>query len=132
MTDWQAIISQHSPIAWRTAYRLLGNDADAADCLQETFLSALDVSRREPVRDWSALLRRLATTKAVDRLRQRFRHAKRHEDLSDWTGVPCANPGPTQAAEDAELTAGLRRALASIPAQQATVFCLRCLDELSY
>ena len=59
---------------WRTAYRLLGNRADADECFQEAFLAALEVSRREPVRDWGALLRRLAAARALDRLRRRYRH----------------------------------------------------------
>jgi hypothetical protein len=29
--DWQAIVNQHGPLVRQTAYRLVGNDADAAD-----------------------------------------------------------------------------------------------------
>ena len=60
MPDWAEIIERDGGAVWRTAYRLLGNRADADECFQEVFLAALEVSRREPVRDWGALLRRLA------------------------------------------------------------------------
>jgi len=30
--DWQLIVNEQGPLVWQTAYRLLGNEADAADC----------------------------------------------------------------------------------------------------
>ena len=41
-----------------------------------------------------------------------------------------ANPG--QEAEASELAERLRAALAQLPPEQANVFCLSCLDQLSY
>ena len=67
MTDWQSIVQEYRNLVWQTAYRVLGNETDAADCFQEAFISALEVDRRERVRNWAALLRRLATTRALDR-----------------------------------------------------------------
>src|SRR5262249_50765402 len=31
MTDWSQVVQQHGPMVWRTAHRLLNNEADAAD-----------------------------------------------------------------------------------------------------
>jgi RNA polymerase sigma-70 factor (ECF subfamily) len=132
MHDWPKIVTRHKAVVWQTAYRLLGNHADAADCLQETFVAAMEVSRKQRVRNWAGLLQQLATRRALDRLRQRKRRADRHDDLADWSTVACSNPGPAQDAEEAELAAMLRRALAQLPAQQAEVFSLRQLNELSY
>ena len=132
MMDWQKVVSRHSGLVWKTAYRLLANHADAADCVQDTFISALEVSRRGRVRHWEGLLCRLATTRALDRLRQRLRQAKFQHSSADWMNVPSQNPGPVQQAQDRELGNQLRRALTQIPPQQAEVFCLRCLDEMSY
>ena len=42
------------------------------------------------------------------------------------------NPGPVAQAQAAELSERLRLALVSLPAQQAEVFCLRCMSEMSY
>ena len=47
MTDWKIIVEQHGGLVWATAYRLVGNREDAADCFQETFLEAVKTSRRE-------------------------------------------------------------------------------------
>ena len=105
MTDWQRVVNEHSEAARQTAWRLLGNDADAEDCLQEAFLAAVKVSRLRRVRNWHSLLKVLATRRALDRLRRRYRRAARREDLADWAEVASANPGPPQMAEAAELAA---------------------------
>jgi RNA polymerase sigma-70 factor (ECF subfamily) len=122
MPDWQEILRRDGPVAWRTAYRLLGNRADADECLQEAFLAALDLSRRAPVRNWRALLQRLAAARAVDRLRKRWRTFG--GQVADWDAVPGPAPSPSQEVEDAELAERLREALAGIPPRQAEGFCL--------
>lgn len=72
MTDCQSIVNRYGPAVWRTVYRLLDDYDVAADCRQETFLAALKFVQREQVRDFPSLLKRLATARAIDRLRQRI------------------------------------------------------------
>lgn len=67
MDEWQQIVHKHGPLVWKLSWRLLGNEADAADCFQDTFVAAVEVGRREVVRNWGGLLYRLATLKAMDR-----------------------------------------------------------------
>ena len=132
MDGWADIVRQYSPLVRKTAYRLLGNHADAADCLQEVFINAVTAYRPDDVRNWLGLLRRLTTCRAVDMLRQRLRRAGRISDLADWTALPCTKPSPGQSVEDQELAAQLRRCLAQLPEQQAEVFCMACVDELGH
>ena len=132
VTDWKIIIDQHGGLVWATACRLLGNCADASDCFQDTFLEAVKISRREPVRDWSALLRHLATARALDLLRVRCRQRERTDARADPEAVVGRDAGPVQEAEAAELAERLRAALGKLPPDQAAVFCLSCLDKLSY
>lgn len=132
MIDWQAISRQHGSLVWRTAYRLLASDADAADCFQETFISALDLSKRQAVQNWPGLLTRLATARALDLLRKRKRGMKFVREGAEWDQVDSDEPGPDRRLQDAELMESLRAALAKLPAQQAEVFCLRHLNDLSY
>src|ERR687893_2656305 len=79
MIDWEGIVREHRPAVWRTAHRLLGNRADADECFQETFAAAVEWvgTSNHPVRNWGALLVRLATARSVDRLRQRVRRSSR-------------------------------------------------------
>ena len=132
MTDWNTIIEQHGQLVWATAYRLLGNPADAADCFQDTFLEAIKVARREPVRQWEAFLRHLATARSLDLLRARCRRRARIDAAADPEAAISREAAPGQAAEANELMERLRAALAQLPEEQAEVFCLGCLDELSY
>ena len=130
--DWRQIVAEHGPGVWKTACRLLGNEVDAADCVQDTFVSALEVFKREPVRSWAGLLQRLATQRALDRVRERMRRSRRREEPTEWVEIASSEPGPPQQAQSAELAASLRRALAELPPQQAEVFSLREFSDLSY
>ncbi|HUT95737.1 MAG TPA: RNA polymerase sigma factor [Thermoguttaceae bacterium] len=132
MTDWQAVVGRHTALVWQTAYRLLGDYEDADDCVQETFLAALELSRRQPVRNWPGLLARLSTCRALDRLRQRMRDTARREEPVAWSAVPSVHAGPEQEAQAAELSDRLRVALTKLPPKQAEAVCLRCLNGLSY
>jgi RNA polymerase sigma-70 factor (ECF subfamily) len=132
MTDWSQIVRQHGPVVWRTARRLLGNDTDAADCLQRTFISALELSRTDVVLNWAALLKRLAMARAIDCLRQRRRDAQRFFGLHAGAHVDDRTVAPLQAAAANELAEHLRQALAELDVQQAQVFCLACLEDCSY
>lgn len=132
MIDWPRLVREEGPRVWQVAYRLLGNHADAADCVQEAFTQALAVARREEVKTWAGLLRRLATVQGLRRLRCRYREAAHVAALPSECTIPSAEPGPLQVAEAGELAQALRHALADLTPQEATVFCLRCLDDLSY
>ena len=131
MPDWQVILSRDGPAAWRTAYRLLGNRADADECFQEACLAALDVCRRQPLRNWQALLVHLAASRSADRLRANKRARIRESDHGLEQVHDAALP-PTRQAEGAELAGELRAALGQIPPRQAEVFCLHCLEDWSY
>jgi RNA polymerase sigma-70 factor (ECF subfamily) len=131
VTDWETIVEREGPAVWRTAYRLLGRRADAEDCFQDTFLAALRLWAKQPVRHPRAALQRLATARAVDRLRRRYRESGRAADVA-WDAVRSAEPSPVQHAAAAELSARLREALARLPGKQADVFCLHCLEGWAY
>ena len=131
MPDWEQIVERHGPAAWRTAYRVLGNRADADESLQEAFLTALDFSRRQAVDNWRALMIRLAASRAIDRLRARDRRRQREQNA--LSRLPRSVPTPPQQnILDQEAAEMLRTALAKLPANQAQVFCLHCLDDWSY
>ena len=136
MMDWEGILRDHGPAVWRTAYRLLGNRADADECFQETFAGAVQFTRKNPapIQKWSALLVRLATARAVDRLRQRVRRSSREVPGVDLQALldPHPNSRPHERAEATELSARLRMALAQLPPKQADAFCLHCLEGWSY
>ena len=130
--DWPQIVEQHGGMVWRIVRRLVNHEADAADCFQRTFVSALELSRREPVANWGPLLNRLAHARALDRLRERKRIATRTTALADDAFTDSRAASPPQAAGANELAEQLRKALAELDPRQAEIFCLACLEDLSY
>ncbi len=131
MVPWAQIVKQHGPLVWQTVYRFVRREEDAADCFQNTFLAALELSRRQAVRHWPALLKRVATMQALNRLGQRLREARRLRPLGDDPGASREAP-PEQAARVSELSEQLVLVLAELEPRQAEVFTLACLDGWSY
>ncbi len=130
--DWSQIVEQHGPMVWRIARRLLNHESDAADCFQKTFVSAWELSRREPVGNWGPLLNRLAHARALDGLRQRKRQARERIAIPADGPSDSKTPGPLAAAGVSELAEHLREALGELDPRQAHVFCLASLEGMSY
>src|SRR5262245_2372077 len=114
MTDWCEIMRQHGPLVLRAGLRLLGNEADTADCFQRTFLSALELARTQKIRNWPGVLKRLATARALEQLRQRFRETSRLCPLPRDPVPDDRMAAPVDVAAAGELAEKLREALAMI------------------
>src|SRR4051812_21027106 len=132
MTDWDAVVRDFGPAVWRTACRLLTHEADAADCFQRTFLAAVELEATQTIRHWPAVLKRIATARALEQLRGRYRESQRAADFPDDPPADPSAPDPVELAAGGELAAALRVALSAIDPAQAEVFCLVCLEELNY
>ena len=130
MVNWEWVVQSEGAAVWRCARRIVGNDSDADECLQEAFLEALNLSRRQTVTNWRALLIRLATARSIDRLRRRVRFEQRA--APDWNQLSHSDPTPPQIAQATELSQRLRAALVKIPPRQAKAFCLTCMEGWSY
>jgi len=129
MSDLTAIITAHSEAVWRTAYRLLGHHEDALDCYQETFLAAWQLASKGEIRHWRTLLVRIATRRAIDRLRQRYQRDKALDSPEQLLqGRPVEEPDVRVQGE--ELQEQVRRGLGTLPAEQAEAFWLRHLEQL--
>jgi RNA polymerase sigma-70 factor, ECF subfamily len=129
--DWQDIYERHSTAVWKTAWRILRDRDCAADCVQETFLAALTLAQKHPIREWEGLLVSVAVRRALDQLRTRCRARQRQSHVG-LLEIHSSNPTPEQTAMAAELADRLREALVELPALQAEVFCLRAFNDLSY
>jgi RNA polymerase sigma-70 factor (ECF subfamily) len=131
VSDLTAIIHAHSDAVWRTAYRLLGHREDALDCYQETFLAALQLARQDEIRHWRTMLVRIATRRAIDRLRRRYQSEKSSACLGRTLAGRSTLDAPDARAQSQELEEEVRRGLTTLPADQAEAFWLRHLEQLS-
>ena len=130
VVDWPSIVEQHGPAVWHTAYRLLGDRDQANDCYQETFLQAVEFSRQRPVYNWPGLLKQIATARALDQLRRRYRNDP--EPLDNGVPVIGREPPPDRRLQQGEWLDQLRGAVANLPERQARVFWLSEIEQMSH
>jgi RNA polymerase sigma-70 factor, ECF subfamily len=132
MADWPLIVAEYGPTVWRTVYRLLDHHADALDCYQETFLAAWRFVERQQVADWASFLTSLATRRAMDRLRQRYRDGGRVIAIDSVREPGSEAESPLGHASAKELMDRVRAGMAELPDKQAAVFWLSCVEGLSH
>ncbi len=125
MVDWNALIDQYGAMVVGVSWRILGHAADVEDNVQEVFLEAFRFQKRQTVRHWGGLLRRLATIGALARLRRR-----RHESPLGAVAPPAREHPPEEDMIARELETRLRRALAALPEREGAVFGLRYFEGL--
>jgi RNA polymerase sigma-70 factor (ECF subfamily) len=117
-------------VVWKHTLRMLGNAPDAADCFQTVMLEAFELSKRQKVQSWGALLRRLAILRSLDRLRARYRERKDPRPV-DEIAIPAKDTTTDCSIDEQELAEHLRFALTKLPENQAEAFSLRWIDGLS-
>jgi len=137
MSSWDSLVAIHGPAVWAVCSRLVGNQrADAEECYQETWLSAWRSSQGRTIADWPSFLCRIATSRSLDRLRQRYRQkslfgATRTSRDDGIGNVASTVATPMETAVAAELSDRLKIALAELPARQSEVFSLHVLSDWS-
>ncbi len=117
------VYERHYDTVFRAALRVTGNPADAEDVLQTVFLRVLAGGtdlKATPLP--AAYFRRAAVNAAVDLLRRRTVHA---EAAYDDQAPHAAVPGPSLLKEQ------LRRAIATLDDEDASLFLLRYVEGLS-
>lgn len=133
----EELFRRYRMLAYRVAYRLLGNEADALDAVQEGFVKVLthleSFQGRSTFKTW---LLRVVSNAALDLGRQRGRRELLSLETSDsedgdWA-QPMTGDDPGLGLERADLRELLDRALATLPAAQRRTFVLHAEAELSY
>jgi RNA polymerase sigma-70 factor, ECF subfamily len=123
--EWELLVREHGTMVFRTAWRIVGNAADAEDIAQEVFLEAHRLRARQAVQNWGGMLRRLATCRSLDRLRER-----KNVLSLDVAVLAGKSSDPTETAIERELAERLRVAITQLPRREAEVFCLRFFEGL--
>ena len=74
MNHWQQIVDAHIQWLVPSVRRIVGNDHDAEDVVQEVFVEAYSLAQRTEVENWPGLLRRMSQRRAIDHLRRKARN----------------------------------------------------------
>jgi RNA polymerase sigma-70 factor (ECF subfamily) len=126
-----ALVQQHSRRVFQLAFRMLGNEQDAEDVVQESFLRAYrQLGRFQARADFGTWLYRITANCAVDMMRSReHRLRQRTEPLEDAPINPqTEGPSPERMAEGAQLGAVVESALHELTAVERAAFTLRHHD----
>lgn len=129
------LASRHKKWLYRFIRRYVGNDADAFDLLQESFIAAwTSLDRFDPERPFHAWLRQIALNKCRDRgRRDKVRSIIRRlsSGLEEFAArARWANPEAAIATEEA--LARLDKAIASLPLQLREPLILTVFENLSH
>lgn len=131
MPSWDELVRQHADRVYRLAYRLSGNQHDAEDLTQETFIRVFRSVQNYQPGTFEGWLHRITTNLFLDMVRRRSRI--RMEALpDDYDRVPADDPNPEQIYHDARLNADLQAALDSLPPEFRAAVVLCDIEGLSY
>ncbi|HET7667149.1 MAG TPA: sigma-70 family RNA polymerase sigma factor, partial [Mycobacterium sp.] len=93
MPSWDELVRQHADRVYRLAYRLSGNQHDAEDLTQETFIRVFRSVQNYQPGTFEGWLHRITTNLFLDMVRRRGRI--RMEALpEDYDRVPADEPNP--------------------------------------
>jgi len=136
---FRALVERHSRRVFGLAYRMTGNEQDAEDVVQESFLRAYrQLGRFESRANFGTWLYRIVANCAVDLMRaKQARHDQsRGESLDEAVAVPTAHHSPERLAQSAELREHVAEAMNSLSPLERAAFALRhyegrSIDEIS-
>lgn len=131
---YRVLVERHSRSLFRLAYRMTGNEQDAEDVVQETFLRAYkQLNRYESRASFSTWIYRIAANASLDLLRSRRRRQEmvvqdREEgetamDVIDHVAAP--DPQPDRLVFSGQVQERVAEAMNELSQQERTAFVLR-------
>jgi RNA polymerase sigma-70 factor (ECF subfamily) len=133
----EELFRRYRLVAYRVAYRLLGQEADALDAVQDGFIKALThLSSFQGKSSFKTWLLRVVSNAALDLGRRRGRRETLRLDVAQGDDAQRKHAlsfqDPTEGLERADLRHLLDDALATLPEAQRRTFILHADGDLSY
>ncbi|MFT4041855.1 MAG: RNA polymerase sigma factor SigE [Gordonia sp. (in: high G+C Gram-positive bacteria)] len=131
MPSWDELVREHADRVYRLAYRLSGNQHDAEDLTQETFIRVFRSLSNYRPGTFEGWLHRITTNLFLDMVRRRSKI--RMEALpEEYDRVPAETPDPAQIYAATHLDADLQAALDSLSPDFRAAVVLCDIEGLSY
>jgi len=130
---FRMLVEENSHKMFRLAFRMTGNEADAEDVVQETFLRAFNrLSEYESRAHFSSWLHRIASNYAIDLLRRRKRwNSSDLETVEQHSPLLADGPGPESEALGSEIRTHVDRELNQLTPKERIAFTLRHYQGMS-
>ena len=133
---FRVIVELHSRTIFRLAYRIMGNETDADDVVQETFLRAYAKLKgfqwQSSLRTW---LCRIASNYCMDLLSDRKHEARVAVPDDDFDSITLeqahSTPDPERLAISSEFGRTVEFAMKRLSARERTAFVMRHVDGCS-
>jgi RNA polymerase sigma-70 factor (ECF subfamily) len=128
---FRMLVERHSRALFRLAFRMTGNESDAEDVVQETFLRAYrQLDKFDERASFGTWLYRIATNYSLDLVRSRNRRQERQQPIEEggedpMLGLPSAEPAPDRLALSGEVRERVAAAMDELSAAERTAFVLR-------
>ncbi len=131
--SWEEIVATHSGRVYRLAYRLTGNQHDAEDLTQETFIRVFRSLSSYTPGTFEGWLHRITTNLFLDgvRRKKRIRMEPLGDDAAHVPG-PVGPGSPERGYEHANLDHDIQRALDALPPEFRAAVVLCDIEGLSY
>lgn len=123
---FRVLVERYGRSVFRLAYRMTGNEQDAEDVVQETFLRAYrQLSRYDGRASFHTWIYRIASNYALDLLRSRRVGSPPAEELT------CPEPQADRLAMSGQIGLRLRDGMAEMTEQERAAFVLRHFEGMS-
>lgn len=143
---YRVLVERHSRALFRLAFRMTGNESDAEDVVQESFLRAYrQLGKFDERASFGTWLYRIATNCSLDLVRSRKRRSEQMapadpemDDLSrdPVLNLPALDPTPERSALSTEVRERVAEAMNDLSPTERTAFVLRhfegmCIEDVS-
>jgi RNA polymerase sigma-70 factor (ECF subfamily) len=136
---FRTLVERHSRSLFRLAYRMTGNEPDAEDVVQESFLRAYQrLHQFEARANFGSWIYRIAANCAYDLLRARHRRERDEEPVPSGPDgesidlpVPAPDPSPDRLAMSAEVRRRVNAAMSRMSTRERAAFVLRHFEGMS-
>jgi RNA polymerase sigma-70 factor (ECF subfamily) len=143
---FRVLVERHSRALFRLAFRMTGNQQDAEDVVQESFLRAFrQLSKFDERASFGTWLYRIAANCSLDLVRSRKRRNEHMapspesggDELEDVVAsLPASSPTPERMALSSEVRERVAEAMEELSPTERTAFVLRhfegmCMEEVS-
>lgn len=136
--EFEKLVAAYEKPVYHIAFKMTGNEEDAFDLSQDTFLKAyrsLNTFRGES--SFGTWICRMAANLCIDFLRKQKKHGKVLSlDDTNEDGRPVELPDlrfePQSAMEKRELSMQIREGLGKLPPEQKLILILRDMEGFSY
>ncbi len=134
---FRVLVERHATAVFRLAYRMTGNETDAEDMVQETFLRAWrEIPRFDGRAAFGTWLHRICANRTVDFLRSRNRWQTAGADSQDEDYDPFRNlaselPSPERIARSSQASEMLAPAIAALSEIERAAFVMRHYEGLA-